>query len=747
MDAVFCEVALPVPLHETFTYRVPPGFAAQVCVGGRVLVPLRQRKLLGVVTAVSPAPRFRAGLRDILQVVDTEPLLSSPLQELARWVVDYYQAPPGEVYRSMLPLHSEFAQRQRARLRPLGVTRLAELEGSEPRSPVEEEDYQVLHRLRDGKARSVAYLSKKLPASARVLGRLRRQGLLEVVHSLERRRPKDTADAALLFEGDWAATAIPVLNAQQQSALEEIERLLGGGFAPVLLHGVTGSGKTEVYLRAIQSCLSRDHSALLLVPEIALTPAVAELFASRFGDRVAVLHSGLAGRERSAEWWRLRRGEALVAVGTRSAVFAPVENLGVVIVDEEQDSSYKQGETPRYHGRDTAVVRAKLEGALVLLGSATPSLETSFHTHAGKYRRLELESRVADRPLAEVRVIDMRAEFQETKKAALLSRDLVAGIERALAEGGQVLVLLNRRGYAHSLLCRRCGAAVQCGNCSIALAFHRARARLVCHYCGFARRPPRTCEKCSSEHVYYVGEGSERVEQEMARLFATARVARLDRDTATGKRRAEQILRRFVRGDIDILVGTQMIAKGHDFQGVTLVGVVTVDQLLGLPDFRAAERTFQLLTQVAGRAGRGDRPGRVLVQTYYPDHYAIRFAAAQDYDGFYEHELRFRRLLHYPPFVALANVLVRDRRLETAIRYARLLQEFFQERRAAQLRVLGPAPAPIARLKRDYRFQFLVKSPDRRSLQELLRKVAAYGRQKEIPAGALVVDVDPISLL
>ncbi|MGH8457837.1 MAG: replication restart helicase PriA, partial [Nevskiales bacterium] len=437
-------------------------------------------------------------------------------------------------------------------------------------------------------------------------------------------------------------------------------------------------------------------------------------------------------------------------VGTRSAVFAPLENVGVIIVDEEQDASYKQGETPRYHGRDTAVVRAKLEGALVVLGSATPSLETSYHAANGKYVRLELEKRVAGRPLAEVRIVDMRAEFQETRRPALLSRALAKALVETLAEGGQALVLLNRRGFAHFPHCRKCGATVQCSNCSIALTYHRARERLLCHYCGLARRPLKRCEKCSSEHLYFVGEGAERAEQEVARLLPSARIARLDRDSAQGRRRGEALLRRFERAEIDVLVGTQMIAKGHDFQGVTLVGILAADLLLGLPDFRAAERTFQLLTQAAGRAGRGERPGRVLVQSYYPDHYAIRSAAAQDYDGFYEQELRFRRLMHYPPFTALANVLVRDRQLDHAVRKARQLQGFFQSEaavRGSSLRVLGPAPAPIARLKRDYRFQFLVKSSDRRALQDLLRAAVAFARDAQIPPGALVMDVDPLSLL
>ena len=748
----YCDVAVPVPLHDTFTYRIPLALAGQVAVGGRVVVPFRQRKLVGVVTAVAEAPRVAGPLKDVHEVLDAEPLLSPALQELARWVAEYYLAPPGEVCRSMLPLHSEFAQRERARLRPLGVERLAELEAKKERSESERAEHEILRRLSrgpEGSGRNVARLAKLAPDGRRLLARLRRQGLLEIVHDIQARRARREPAAPMLFEGDWAGGPPPLLTGEQERALEEIERRLAEGrFATVLLQGVTGSGKTEVYSRAIQSCLERGRTALLLVPEIALTPAVAELFAARFGDRVAVLHSGLTPRERSTQWWRLRRGEARVAVGTRSAVFAPLENLGVVIVDEEQDASYKQGESPRYHGRDTAVVRAKLEGALALLGSATPALETSYHARSGRYLRVGLESRVGDRPLAAVRVIDMRAEFQETKKAALFSRALTAGLERALAAGGQALVLLNRRGYANFLLCRKCGATAQCANCSISLTFHRARGRLVCHYCGFARGVPKSCEQCGSEHVQFVGEGAEKVEEAVRQAFPQARVARLDRDVAAGPaRRGEQILRRFVRGELDVLVGTQMIAKGHDFQGVTLVGVVSADVILGLPDFRAAERTFQLLTQVAGRAGRGELPGEVLVQTYYPDHYAVRFGAAQDYEGFYEQELRFRRLLHYPPFTALANLVVRERRLDAAVRAARQVQQFFQAQRASEVRVLGPAPAPLARLKKEYRFQFLLKSPDRAALQAALRAVLAYAREKEIPAGSVLVDVDPISLL
>ena len=748
MAAAYCDVAVPLPLHETFTYKIPARLNAQVCAGCRVAVPFGSRKLVGVVTALLDVPRVTGPLKEVEELLDVEPVLPASLLALGRWVSEYYAAPPGEVVRAMLPLHDEFALRERARLRPLGSQRLAELEPQEERSESEEAEYQILHLLKNGKSRTVGGLARRVQEGKRVLARLRRNGWLEIAREIKRRQRRSEAAPPSLFEGDWVSNGALVLTREQERALEEIERLQSAGrFATVLLHGVTGSGKTEVYSHAIQRCLEQGRTALLLVPEIALTPAVAEQFVARFGHRVAVLHSGLSARERSAEWWRLRRGEACVAVGTRSAVFAPVENLGLVIVDEEQDGSYKQGETPRYHGRDTAVVRAKFEGAVAILGSATPALETSYHARSGRYQLLAMTSRVANRSLAAVTLVDMRVEFEETRKAELFSRALAKGIEEALASGGQVLLLRNRRGYANFLLCRKCGAAVQCADCSIALAFHRGRGRLLCHYCGYARGVPSNCEKCGSEHLYYVGEGSEKVEEVVRRTFPAARVARLDRDTAAGRGQAERILRRFVRGELDILVGTQMIAKGHDFQGVSLVGVLSADSILGLPDFRAAERTFQLLTQVAGRAGRGELPGRVLVQTYYPDHYAIRFGAAQDYERFYGQEMRFRRLLRYPPFTALANVVVRQRKLDAAIRTARQLQEFFQHRSVPNLRVLGPAPAPIARLKKDYRFQFLLKSPDRSALQQLLRAMADYARQKQIAPGAVLVDVDPLSLL
>jgi len=541
------------------------------------------------------------------------------------------------------------------------------------------------------------------------------------------------------------------LNAEQESALKAIRaRFELGEFGVQLLHGVTGSGKTEVYLRAVQETLARGKTALVLVPEIALTLWIGRQCRSWFGARfegVAVLHSALSDVERAREWWRVRNGEARVVVGTRSAVFAPLENVGLIIVDEEQENSFKQEETPRYHGRDVAIVRAKMEGALALLGSATPSMETYHHARNGKYELLMLASRVADRSLASVEVVDLREDFQQTHQTSPISAALHAGIQECLANGTQALVLINRRGYSWSVLCRSCGASVQCVNCSISMTHHKQRNRLECHYCGSIQQIPKQCPKCQSKYVYFFGEGSEHLEERLRKEFPAARIARLDRDTARTKRQYQETLGAFAGGALDILVGTQMLAKGHDFQRVTLVGVVSADSSLSLPDFRAAERTFQLLTQVAGRAGRGELKGRVLIQTFYPEHYAIQDAVKQDYSAFFERELHFRRMMAYPPFTSLANVIVRDTSLEKTIRWSRQLSEYFSPLDGESVRILGPATAPLARLKKEHRFQFLLKSPKRSVLTKLLSGAIAYCDAKEIPDTAVLVDMDPLSLL
>ncbi len=573
--------------------------------------------------------------------------------------------------------------------------------------------------------------------------RMLRDGLLE---SWE--EPIDPAEDP--FDAGYTPPAHE-LNADQESVLKAIRaRFELGEFGVQLLHGVTGSGKTEVYLRAVQETLARGKTAIVLVPEIALTLWVGRQCRSWFGAKfegVAVLHSALSDVERAREWWRVRKGEARVVVGTRSAIFAPLENIGLIIVDEEQENSYKQEETPRYHGRDVAIVRAKMEGALALLGSATPSMETYHHARNGKYELLTLASRVAERSLASVEIVDLRDEFRQTQKSSPISAKLHAGIQECLANGTQALVLINRRGYSWSVLCRSCGASVQCVNCSISMTHHKHHNRLECHYCGSIQQIPKQCPKCQSKYIYFFGEGSEHLEERLRKEFPGARIARLDRDTARTKRQYQETLGAFAGGSLDILVGTQMLAKGHDFQRVTLVGVVSADFSLGLPDFRAAERTFQLLTQVAGRAGRGELAGRVFIQTFYPEHYAIQDAVKQDYVSFFERELHFRRMMAYPPFASLANVIVRDTSLEKAIRWSRQLSEYFSPHDDKGVRILGPATAPLARLKKEHRFQFLLKSPKRSVLTKLLGGAMAYCDAKGIPQTAVLVDMDPLSLL
>jgi primosomal protein N' (replication factor Y) len=541
------------------------------------------------------------------------------------------------------------------------------------------------------------------------------------------------------------------LNPEQDRAFSSIRaRFELGEFGVQLLHGVTGSGKTEVYLRAVQDTLARGRTAIILVPEIALTLWTGRQCRAWFGARfegVAVLHSALSEVARAREWWRVRNGEARVIVGTRSAIFAPVENLGLVIVDEEQESSYKQEETPRYHGRDVAIVRAKLERALALLGSATPSLETYYHARSGKYELLTMAQRVAERSLPSVEILDLREEFRQTRQTSPISSRLRQGIEECLSSGTQALILINRRGYSWSVVCRSCGATVQCVNCSISMTHHKYRNRLECHYCGSVQSIPKKCPKCDSQYVHFFGEGSEQLEERLRKEFPRARIARLDRDTARTKRQYQETLGAFAEGALDILVGTQMLAKGHDFHRVTLVGVVGADSSLSMPDFRAAERTFQLMTQVAGRAGRGDLPGRVLIQTFYPEHYAIQDAVKQDYAAFFERELHYRRVMAYPPFTSLANVIVRDRSLEKAIRWSSQLSQFAAPNSGDEIRVLGPASAPLARLKSEYRFQFLLKSKRKAQLTKLLAGALAYCDAKEIPQAAILVDMDPLQLL
>ena len=801
---LYCDVSLPVPLDQPFTYSLPDTLRHRVHPGSRILAPFGTRKLTGVILRCHD-DRPEVATRDALRLIDSEPVLDAELLALGRWIAAYYCAPLGEVLRGMLPLASEIRQGKVWSLTDSGrdASRQLLLDSS-PDDPAA----QIL-RMLEKRPLSAAYLARSLPLADKIVRSLERKGFIAAEQVQTERDPlrapsvrlrveiapgaperklnkperelraflelhpgshnlkdlettvKNSSAAArslarkglvFLRPETMAAAAGPVrvphqLNPAQAAAFEQIRSAVQAHrFQTFLLHGITGSGKTEVYLNSIDAVLAEGRSALLLVPEIALTPAMAGQFFSRFGDRVAILHSAFTDVERSEQWRRIRRGAASVVVGTRSGVFAPVRNLGLIVVDEEHDGSYKQEETPRYNGRDVAIVRAQAAGACVVLGSATPSLESRYNAERGKYTLLELPGRIEARPLPTVELVDMRQEFLETRKQSTFSRKLLDALAQRLENGEQTIVLLNRRGFSSFVACRACGERVQCINCSLTLTYHKRDRRLLCHYCGYAEKVPSVCPKCASEHIYFLGVGSEKVEEELHQAFPTARIARLDRDTVTGKRQYETILQDFREGNYDVLVGTQMIAKGHDIPNVTLVGVVSADVGLGMPDFRAAERTFQLLTQVAGRAGRGSLPGIVLVQTINPDHYAVRLSAAQDYQAFYEKELNFRRMMHYPPFSAMANVLVRSEKKEMALRMSTDLGSLFLPP-PEKLRVMGPAEAPVPRLKNEYRYQFLIKSAGRKALNELLQRIRTFAQERKWGATALVIDVDPLSLM
>ena len=655
-------------------------------VGCRVLVPFRKREVEGFVFALhEDAPGIK--VLPVTKVIDKSSLLGPEILQLCRWISEYYVSPIGEVLKGALPP---------------GIT-AKHIERGLKRGKCGEEN-----RGQTGES----------PFSA------------------------EKGDSPV-----WPrfSSPYPVLTADQARAFDVIRN--ARGFHPILLHGVTGSGKTEIYMRSAEHFLASGRTALILVPEIGLTPQLTDRFTERFPGKTAVLHSSLTKRQRIDEWLRIHAGEAPIVIGTRSAVFAPLQNLGLIVVDEEHETSYKQEELPRYNARDTAVMRAKLAHAAAVLGSATPSMESFHNSESKKYEHIALKTRVEDRAMPNVEIVNMREEYAVEGKQVVFSRRLLDAVATRLERREQTMVLLNRRGYAAFLLCRHCGFTFQCSSCSVAMTYHRKMDRLLCHYCGLAVRPPALCPDCRSEYIHYVGEGTERLEADLKHLFADARIGRVDRDTMRHMRDFERVLGGFRRGEIDILVGTQMIAKGHDFPLVTLVGVIGADGPLSMPDFRAAERTFQLLTQVAGRSGRGDQPGEVVIQSYFPDHYTFQLAVTQRFEDFYIRESRYRKAMFYPPFTALAGILVSDRDPARAATLAREVGEFLDGIRSNAIRILGPAPAPLERLKQLHRHQLLIKSASRSALHQLLKQLQGYIEEKKIGATRIIIDVDPISLM
>jgi primosomal protein N' (replication factor Y) len=745
------------------------------------------------------------------KILDSIPVCTPEVLAITKWVSDYYACPWGEVIKAALPPgispaineyysiteagidsidSSDPCSLQTQLLRKLHENGLAakdtlmnvfptsklpailrKLEQMDfvVRSQVESGDYtraktrlwvRLVHsatldpdrqKIRESGMRVISALERLGPTplqsliktagvSASTLRSLQNKGVLAIYDAAVRRDPLAHVSQT---------TTEYVLTAGQTSVLEKVNsQLRTGSYGALLLHGVTGSGKTEVYIRAMRSALDLGRSAMMLVPEIALTPVFSHRLRAHFGDQVAIFHSSLQKGERFDEWSRVRNGEAKIVIGTRSAVFAPIKNLGLIVIDEEHEPSYRQQDYPFYNGRDTAIVRARQESATVVLGSATPSLESFQNARNGKYQYLSLPERIGSRPMATARLVDMRDVFARHGKPRVFSDELLTAIRETHERQEQAIILLNRRGYSRFVFCRSCGESLQCPNCDVTLTYHRDQQVMLCHYCNHRQRPPSICANCGKKYIQYVGEGTEQLEALLNDLFPDLRIARIDRDTTVRRRFFEQTLLDFAEGRIDMLVGTQMLAKGHDFPNCTLVGVVSVDTGLALPDFRAAERTFQLITQVAGRAGRGDRPGQVLIQTYHPHHYALRHACAQDYESFYNEEIRYRRNHSYPPFVGLATLLVHgpdlSRVRSTALELRTQLDLANTDR---VVRILGPAPAPLSRLKSEHRFQLLLKSTSRRQIRKVVDAALKALADARVNLRSINLEIDPVSVM
>ena len=783
-------VAVPVPYLDYLTYNVPDSQLELPHIGARVRVPVGSRTVTGCVIAHGGELSEGAEAKDVVEVLDPEPFVPAPVVELCQWVADYYMAgigdtigvamPPGARRRAsgfkthrVISATAHGLAAVTSRLKPAPTTTKPAPTTEPATTPIENvgarsivvgagsvvgggssvvgagfsrlitaKQLEALEVLAAAPAGLPAPALRDRGVSGDVIRRLITNGLAA---SRDERDERDPFGRAALSD-DRDATR--ELTSEQTAAMDQLSALADlADFRVALLHGVTGSGKTEIYLRLAERIRQAGKQVLLMVPEIALTPSMATLFRQAFGERVAIQHSALAAGERHDQWHRIRRGEVDVVVGTRSAVFAPLTRLGLIIVDEEHDTSYKQEESPRYNGRDVAVVRGRGERALVILGSATPSMESSFNAESGKYTRVTLERRVLDRPLASVRLVQMREEYADVGPDVIISRDLAAAVEERLRRKEQVIILLNRRGYSTAVFCRQCGDTFECPNCSVSLTVHRARKgwRARCHYCNYAMDVPKTCRKCAAPYLEQTGFGTEKVEQQLRERFPDARVGRIDRDSVRRKGALAALLSTFAAGEIDVLVGTQMIAKGHDFPGVTLVGVISADVGLGLADFRASERTFQLLTQVAGRSGRGERLGEAVVQTLYPEHYSIQLACRQDYASFFTRELAYRRGMRYPPVLALINVVMRGRTFDEAMHAASEMVRRL-EPAAAQgtFIILGPAPAPLGRLRGEHRVQFFLKGTRRADMRTALK--AALADMPEVRR-RITIDVDPLSVL
>jgi primosomal protein N' (replication factor Y) len=743
----FARVIIPSPLGQPLIYSVPDDLRDSISVGMRVLIPLGKRKVTGVVLELLQTTSLLQ-TRPIQALPDEAPVLDQTLLLLSQWVAHYYLATLGEVLAAILPPPLRRESQRKVVLLPEVIA---------PNDPLEQEILRLLRQKESGM--NVKTLTRRISSGNvhSALERLHSRGAVAIherIPGLRRRNPVHVGE--LSAERSVIPTAF-TLTPEQQSALAAIEeRRRQGGFEVFLLHGVTGSGKTEVYLRAMERTRQAGRQSLILIPEISLTPQLIDRLDARFPGRVGVLHSALTGAERWSQWWRIARGAADVVIGARSAVFAPLPRLGLIIVDEEHDPSYKQEEGLRYNGRDVAVVRGKYLACPVILGSATPAMESYENCRSGRYRLLEMPERVQSRPLPKIELVDLRAQANKSTRDdsgahRLISRELADALSENYARSRQSLIFLNRRGFANFLQCRHCGQILRCAYCSVTLTWHLQRKSLCCHHCNFRRPVIEVCPACGDPALAGVGSGTEQIEQALHELVPGARIARMDRDSTSKRGSQEALIRRWEKGEIDILLGTQMITKGHDVSGVTLVGALLADMSLNLPDFRAAERTFQLLSQVAGRSGRGDDPGRVVVQTFAPDHYTMRHLLRHDYENFFAAEIEFRRALNYPPFCRLVSLRVDGPKADEVEAKAKILAQGLRAqlardaKRHEQIEILGPAPAPILKLRSRYRWQLLLKSKQSTMLLEL----AGHARTllPRSRACRLHIDVDPYNML
>ena len=753
---MIARVSLEIALRREFDYAVPPALEGLVEVGSRVQVPFGPRKVLGVVTAMAEESAH-ANLKAIIKTIGEQSLVTPKVLRLARWIGEYYCCAPETALKSVLP---EAVRKEDAGWRERLVVRVIPRVGDFPDLP--KRQLEVWNIIEERKEVPLAELTALAETTAATVRKLEDRGLITITNEISERDPYGRE--VIL------ATQPLTLNPTQAVALERIKAAMdasqpplaaaAGANAPAkgaastfLLHGVTGSGKTEVYLQAIAHALENGKGAIVLVPEISLTPQTVERFKARFSSGklqtlVAVLHSHLSTGERHDEWHKIRQGRARIVIGARSAIFAPVEPLGLIIVDEEHEHTYKQEESPRYHARDVAVMRGQMEGSVVVLGSATPSLESFYNCQRGKFTLLEMPIRVDDQKMPRVRVVDMRQASRDGKGPPIFSPQLKEAMLQRLEKKEQTILFLNRRGYSSSLVCEKCGHVCECPNCSLSLTYHRPEQLLRCHLCGWNEQVPRVCpnEKCKNPGIKYSGLGTQKVEDVLGKLFPHARVKRMDADVMKRKEDYRRVLEAFRHGEIDILIGTQMIAKGLHFPNVTLVGIIYADMALHQPDFRAGERTFQLLTQVAGRAGRGDIEGEVFVQAFTPFHPSIQYARRHDFNGFFEQELEFRKQLNYPPFSRVAMLTLKGRSEEKVKFSADHVKREVEKIQAVMkdMIIAGPAPAPLLKAENYYRYQIMMRVRVMTKLSAALEKLSSTMTFPDDVT--MTVDIDPVDM-